>query len=317
MSQPLNFFAFGECMAQLNIDTQQHVDLGFAGDVFNALVYAKRCFDHVNPIFVSATGTDKLSQLMHKTSLDENIDTSKIVRSESHNLGIYSINIDDQGERSFDYWRSNSAASQYFSLSASKSKPFDIDLDANASNVFFFSGISIGILSETDRNELLTAISQLKAQGCRIVFDPNYRPKLWDSQQQAISWINRAYQISDIVLPGLDEHEMLFGHKTVQDVYEYFEQWHSKEIVVKAGSEGVYARDEAQNSIHVPFKAAEVQVDSTAAGDSFAGVYISSRLQGKDMEESVQLASTVARFVVTQYGAITDKNSFETFKQQL
>ena len=55
---------------------------------------------------------------------------------------------------------------------------------------------------------------------------------------------------------------------------------------------------------HVPFNPTPTQVDSTAAGDSFAGTYLISRVNGNSVLQAIENADKVAREVVQHPGAI-------------
>ena len=82
-----------------------------------------------------------------------------------------------------------------------------------------------------------------------------------------------------------------------------------KEAIVKAGARGVFGRADGA-SFHVPFEPAASVVDTTAAGDSFAGAYLAFRLRGTAPERAAVLASAAARIVVSYPGAIIDRRAF-------
>ncbi len=162
----------------------------------------------------------------------------------------------------------------------------------------YFSGISLAILSDEDKDSLLDLVQSLRNCGAKVAFDPNYRPKMWRDRNHATTWIQRAYQCSDIVFPGLEDHEALFLHVTREAVSDYLHPFHFSEIVIKCGQLGVYCYGDGDAPVHLPYRPAENQVDSTAAGDSFAGTYMASRMAGRGISTSVKAAGAIAAFVV-------------------
>ncbi|MEI5617568.1 hypothetical protein WB403_51640, partial [Streptomyces brasiliscabiei] len=51
----------------------------------------------------------------------------------------------------------------------------------SSGDMFFFSGISLAVLEQDARELFWQKVTQLKQAGVKIVFDPNYRARLWHS----------------------------------------------------------------------------------------------------------------------------------------
>ncbi|MEH6550561.1 MAG: sugar kinase [Pseudomonadales bacterium] len=297
----------GECMMELSGDLHSPtIQRSFAGDTYNAAVYAKRWAPELSVSFLTAIGTDAVSDLMLSTWRAHGLDCSQVLRSEDAIPGTYMIHTDGGGERSFIYWRKNSAATQLLSLLGQGG---GIDCIADVRYVFF-SGISLAILSEIDRQSLLDLLAILRRRGARIAFDPNYRPALWEGLEQAQHWMVNAYKVSDIVLPGLEDHTELFGHQQREEVDAMLQYCGVEERVIKCDEAGVYASCDGETA-HQAFIPAPQQVDSTAAGDSFAGTYLAQRLAGATLQQSISAASQIAGCVVQHRGAIIDKQAYD------
>ncbi|NVK23930.1 MAG: sugar kinase [Gammaproteobacteria bacterium] len=304
--QTSTILAIGECMLELIPDTEDSLKMSFAGDVYNALVYGKRCFPDTNCAFFTGTGNDAISQKMVQRWQREGINTEFVQYSDQHSLGIYSISVDEAGERSFSYWRKDSAATklmEFLTLEQYSDLLTNVDL-------VFFSGISLGILSIENRDKLLALVAKMRAQGKVIAFDPNYRPSMYESDQDASEWMTKAYQVSDIALPGLDEHQDIFNHTHVKQVAAFCLEHGVKEVVIKAGDAGTYVYEQENPPVHVPFTPAPKQIDSTAAGDSFAGAYLVSRLNNLSINNALLNANIVAGEVVQHQGGILTQTTF-------
>jgi 2-dehydro-3-deoxygluconokinase len=306
------FIAIGECMVELSFSAQNKLQHSFAGDTYNSLVYAKRWHNELDCYFLTGIGQDSFSTLMSKHWQQHGISDEFALTSGAHNVGIYAIKNDTNGERHFDYWRKGSAATQLMSLieqSGSESHWPHFDL-------VYFSGISLGILSDDDKARFIKLVTRLKAKGSKIAFDPNYRPKMWVNKDHAIHWLEAAYSVSDIVLPGTEDHQDLLGHTSVTEIVDYCNKYDVDELIIKAGKQGMFAFDAGQAVCHVPFTPADKQLDTTAAGDSFAGVYLACRMANTPIKSSIEQASAAAGLVVQHQGAIVEHTIFDAFCQR-
>lgn len=299
-----NIFLFGECMIELNHASSNTINQSFAGDVFNAAVYLKRSFDNHKVHLVTAVGKDSYSEDMIEFFQQENIDCDLVFKSDTKIPGLYSIQLDEHGERSFTYWRDNSAAKQVMQ---------HIDEDAiatlSAGDIFFFSGISLAILEKSDLDAFWQLLSTLKAKGVTIAFDLNYRPRLWQSKEEAQELTIKAFAHSTLYLPGVEDMANLFGISSLTDIKEFLDQFSWNEIVLKNGPEEVvyFDKEQQQNVAITPVKKV---VDTTSAGDSFNGSYLGARMNGNSPVDAIKLASSVAGFVIQHKGAIVPIDIF-------
>jgi len=314
-----NIIVMGECMVEFgravgcsDKPTQDNnlYKKSFAGDVFNTGIYIKRCVkDQANVNFLTAIGRDENSNEMLAMMERESLETNLVYQSTSAQMGLYLINVDSEGERSFSYWRETSAAKQVVRFLSD-------DLDNPAlSNVdsFFFSGISIAILSERDRQKLWRFIFELKASGTKIIFDPNYRPTLWSTLNETRAAYAAAFELADIALPGVDDHMVLYDAKNAEDVATFLEQFSIDEIIIKNGSQGMLLSVDGKRS-YIDVDPVENVVDTTSAGDAFNGAYLSARLMGRTAEQSAKFAAKVSACIIQHKGAIVDE---AVFNQQL
>ncbi|WP_111979282.1 sugar kinase [Algibacillus agarilyticus] len=305
-----SLFVIGECMLELKPTSNSNLLKNYAGDTYNSAIYAKRISPEIDVSYFSGVGEDNFSQEMIEQCKLEAIDTQFVFASKTAQIGIYAISIDETGERSFSYWRKGSAATQMMTLLDESVTNYD---ELPKLDIAYFSGISLAILSDEERHKLIKLLTHLKANGTRIAYDPNYRPRMWKDKAEAIYWLEESYKISDLVFPGLEDHEDMLGHTTPEEITEYLQQFSTSEQVIKCGSQGVYGYQNHQQVFHLPFTPAPVQVDSTAAGDSFAGGYLAGRLSNKSIADSIVQAATVASFVVQHPGAIVEKTKFSDF----
>lgn len=280
---------------------------GFAGDVFNAAVYLKRCFADIETQLFTALGEDEFSQRMKDYFLTEGLDNDLVLTSKDKLPGLYAIQTDGSGERSFTYWRSDSAA-RYVMDSVS-----DREIETlKQKDMFFFSGISLAILQPKHRERFWHLVALLKEQGVQIVFDPNYRQRLWNNKDETISLYEHALQLSDIVMPGIEDFGEIYDHTSFDDVEAFCQPYQINELVIKDGPNGVRVVT-ADDVFNVEIEPVKNVVDTTSAGDSFNGAYLGARLSGHDVIEAVKLAARIAGVVIQHPGAIVAEDKFQSF----
>lgn len=295
----------GECMVELRPVEPQKLNQSFAGDVYNSAVYLRRCFDQISASMLTAVGSDRLSNEMVSRFKQDELDTSYVFQHETRSTGLYLIETDDTGERSFTYWRSESAAKQIMSFITQAQLDALSDLDQ-----FVFSGISIAIIDAGDREAFWRFVTALKSKGVQIVFDPNYRARLWKNESEAVINFDRAFALCDVTLAGVEDLTSLYGVHTSEDVLTLCQKHNVDEIIVKDGPSSVISFFDNESRTHAISPVANV-VDTTSAGDAFNGVYLGARLSGSTISEAISLAAKAAGIVIQHPGAIIPKGLVE------
>lgn len=294
----------GECMMELSGSGSTY-NRAFAGDIYNAAVYAKRRGPTIDVQILTAVGRDPVSEAMKAQWQRDQIGHDLVMTAEDAHPGVYLISTDEQGERSFTYWRRASAATEFISLMNGAARQGVAQFE-----MIYFSGITLAILADEDKAKFISMIADLKAQGRTIAFDPNYRPALWRDVSHAADWITRAYQTTNIALPGLEDHAELYGHRDSEDIRAFLQDFQIDEIVIKASPAGVFGYCRHMDPVHLDIELEASPIDTTGAGDSFAGTYLAERLLGTSMIEAIRAADRVASRVVQHRGAIVDANFF-------
>lgn len=298
----------GECMVELRAGNESSMYQSFAGDVYNSAVYLKRVFPSVETSIVTAVGQDNLSDKMVDVFKGESIDTQYVFRHGSKVPGLYLVETDDTGERSFTYWRSDAAARKVVDFLND-----DVISQLATGDMFFFSGISLAVIEEEARELFWEKLELLKNAGIKLVFDPNYRARLWRNEAQAKEQFERALHISDIAMPGVEDLTELYSVDSAQGVIDFCRPFGLQELVIKNGPGSVITYEADTLLTHSITPVTHV-VDTTSAGDAFNGVYLGARLTGKEISESVQLAAKAAGIVIQHPGAICPVVAFDELK---
>jgi 2-dehydro-3-deoxygluconokinase len=295
-------YAVGECMVELQRSPAfPGMDYRFGGDTLNTAVYMSRLLDpaRIRVAYVTGLGVDGMSGEMLASWEQEGIDTSCVQRLPDRLPGIYMIETDPDGERRFHYWRKDSAACHW--LDAPEAGKVLARLAG--ARMVYLSGISLAILPEAQRERLIAALDRCRAHGGSVVFDNNYRPRLWESAQAAAGVYRRVLAIADIALLTLDDEHAIYGPETAGRVVERTRGYGVREVVVKCGDQPctVWAEGRLHEVAPVPVSAV---VDTTAAGDSFGAAYLAARLSGQDPVAAARAGHRLAGTVIRHRGAI-------------
>lgn len=307
---PQKIACLGECMVEFSPHGNDTYARGFAGDSLNTAIYLQRALSSqpVTISYVTALGPDPLSDAIKTFIADENIDTSLTGAVADKRPGLYTIDLDASGERSFSYWRSDSAAKKLFSggLTEEQQQRLISEFD-----LIYFSGISIAILEPECRVKLLETLAAARHHGAKIAFDSNYRPALWESESVAREVMAECLAVSDIALMTFDDEAMLHGDSTPEVTMSRLKEAGIPEIVVKDGSRGcmVYSPDFEGNVSTVKV---DNVVDTTSAGDSFNAGYLAKRVCGSSENDAAAFAHQLAGTVIQYKGAIISPENCPT-----
>lgn len=305
-----SIYFLGECMVELRVATSDTMAQSFAGDVYNSAVYLKRCFPDTFTAMITVIGQDQLSYNMLYCFETESLDTQMVFHHQTKAPGMYLVETDDSGERSFTYWRNDAAARKVVDFLDDEAMQKIAQHDC-----LFFSGISLAVIEPQARAAFWQKVETLKEAGVTIIFDPNYRARLWQNDAEAKAQFEHAFNYSDIVLPGVEDFEALYGIDNASGILNFLAPFEINEIIIKNGPESVVSLYQGNRQAHAIAPVTTV-VDTTSAGDAFNGVYLGARFSEKSIEDSVQMAAKAAGIVIQHPGAITPKAIFLQELQQ-
>lgn len=306
---PLRCASIGECMLELSSEQGSVFGaqtLRFGGDTLNTAIYMARQGGNVD--YITALGDDKWSDEMLASWQSEQLGTQLIAQVPGRVPGLYAIQTFADGEREFSYWRKESPARELFELKQND----DLLAQLMTFDYIYLSGITLSLYSQEVLERLWLFFAEYKAQGGKLVFDSNYRPRNWPNAKIARQCFDKIASYCEIVLPTLDDEQLFDASLTLEQCQSYYQRLGVKELVIKMGPEGCLVCTE-DKAVLVPTTPVEA-VDTTAAGDSFNGTYLAARMKGHCAQVAAQYAHQVAGAVVQYPGAIIDKAAQPIFK---
>lgn len=288
-----NVTVIGEAMLELSRGTGDSWNLRYGGDVINTAIHLARSGDKVR--LASALGADAMSADLCAAWEAEGVDTSLVLRAADRLPGLYAIETDATGERSFHYWRGEAAARRMFDL------PGSVEMAAQAaqSDLLYFSLITLAILPDAGREALLDLCANVRANGGKVAFDGNYRARLWSDAATACHWRDRAIAVSDMGLPTLADEVEMGAADDAQDAAARWGAGEGREVVVKLGGDGCLV-----DGTIVPIPQMVPVIDSSGAGDAFNGGYLHARLAGTTPVDAALAGHRLAGWNIGRRGAI-------------
>ncbi len=300
--------SIGECMVEFsNIDLSQNsASIAVAGDTLNTAIYLARsvCRGEIGVSFLTCLGCDPLSLKMIEAIASEGIDCSLIGSIKSRYPGLYVVNTDDHCERSFAYWRSESAARQLFQ----QDRPNLCDLERF--DVVYLSGITLAILENNQRERLIETCEELRGRGTVIAFDTNYRSVLWGTVAEAQSHYDAMFSTTDVAFPSVDDINDIYGKVSKSQALDSLHSRGILEIVLRDGANGTTVRSHGEGDTSLEPDPVDV-VDTTAAGDAFNGAYLAARLLGSEITAALKDAQDLVYQVLSFKGAVVPKSKFD------
>lgn len=256
--------------------------LGVSGDVVNAAAAAAAAGARTG--LLARIADDELGDVIEERLLALGIDTT-LVRRVNGQQGAYLVHADPLGGREFVYLRRGSAGSTL--------SPQDVaEAGLEAAGAVLTTGITAA-LSESAR----AAVLEVAHRASRLVYDPNFRPRL--TTAEAAAGVLRAVapraQVVTPAAPG--ETSLLLDVDDPHEAARIVRGMGAQAAVVTRGADGVVVAD-AAGLRELPAVPAPRLVDQTGAGDSLAGTLTARLVLGDTLDEAVRLGTAAASLVL-------------------
>lgn len=270
--------------------------------------------------FVGCIGTDAFGDSLRETLENDGVDTSGLIAHETIPTTLAVVTVNPDGERSFTFYRRPGA---------------DICLERSAIPESLIADAPIlhfGSVSLTDdpaRTATLEAAKDAKAAGAIITYDPNYRPALWLSEEEAIRWMRAPLDMVDVLKISDEETALLSGYEAPDAAAEALTDQGIRLVLVTLGPDGVYYRYQPEDgeALTGTVPGFEVTVaDTNGAGDTFFGAFLSKLSQREnglddfeadELEEDLVFANRAASLTTSKPGAIPAMPTLEEVEAAL
>ena len=265
--------------------------------------------------FIGKVGKDMFGRQLKNAVEAVGIDTRNLMEDEEVHTTLAFVHTFPDGDRDFSFYRNPGA-----DMMLTKEE-IQEDLIRN-SKAFHF-----GTLSSTHegvREATRYAIDVAKEAGCLISFDPNLRPPLWNTLEDARKEIEYGLSKADILKISDNEVEFLCGTSDYDEGAKMLiEKYNIPFVCVtlgKAGSRAYYKGMRVEVSGFVQ----ENTIETTGAGDTFCGCMLNYILQHgledlteENLKELLTFANAAASLITTRKGALAVMPSKEEVERML
>jgi 2-dehydro-3-deoxygluconokinase len=294
--------ALGEPLLELQPAEDGGVRLAFGGDVANSMICLSRILGTGSKriSLVTALGDSSYSAWLRQRLMREGIEV--IEPAAAGEPGIYGLPLDPTGRPGFSYWRAQSAA-RTFLQSADLGRFEELLGDTQ---LLLVTGITLALCSGASFEHLCRWVDRHR-DGCRIVFDCNFRRRLWESEAEARERIGVFEQLSSVIATGGEDEKTLWGAEDLAQIVERVSRLPA-EYLIRGGSAGCWVGS-GRDYRHVPTDPVKIIGDTAGAGDAHLASYMAARLSGWDRAEAAAYANKAAAVIVSQRGSVPKENA--------
>lgn len=265
--------------------------------------------------FIGKVGKDMFGRQL-KTAVEAvGIDTRNLMEDEEVHTTLAFVHTFPDGDRDFSFYRNPGA-----DMMLTKEE-IQEDLIRN-SKVFHF-----GTLSSTHegvREATRYAIDVAKEAGCLISFDPNLRPPLWNTLEDARKEIEYGLSKADILKISDNEVEFLCGTSDYDEGAKMLiEKYNIPFVCVTLGKDGSRAYYKGMR-VEAPGFVQKNTIETTGAGDTFCGCMLHYIIQHgledlteENLRELLTFANAAASVITTRKGALAVMPSKEEVERLL
>jgi len=265
--------------------------------------------------FIGKVGDDDFGRFLRQVLIDRGISTQGLLLDAEEQTTLAFVHLQPDGERSFSFYRRPGADTRL--------RPDELAQEMLETRIFHFGSLSL--TAEPARSATKAALRLVRDKNILISYDPNLRPPLWQSLDEARGEMLDVMHMADLVKISLEELEFLTGSTDLEGASQSLQQdYDLKMLLVTLGKEGCYYRL-GDLCGHVPgFKVQSI--DATGAGDAFLGAILFQILKldkdltdwtGEDLIRSVRFANATGALATTKKGAIPAMPSLDEIEQLL
>ena len=252
--------------------------------------------------YIGKVGDDFLGRHLKEVVETVGIDTRNLLLDDQVHTTLAFVHTYPDGDRDFSFYRNPGADMNL------RAEEVNEELIAQ-SKVFHFGSLSMthpGVREATKK-----ALRIAKEQGCLISYDPNLRPPLWNTLEEAKEQIAFGMTQCDIMKISDNEIQWFTGEEDFDAGIRILQEtYHIPLILLSMGRDGsrAYYRDLRVEA--APFLQKNT-IETTGAGDTFCACVINyvlehglEDLREEDLHEMLRYANAAASLITTRKGAL-------------
>ena len=252
--------------------------------------------------FIGKVGNDFLGRHLKKVIEEVGIDSQNLLLDDEVHTTLAFVHTYPDGDRDFSFYR-NPGADMHL-----QADEINEDLIAK-SEIFHFGSLSLthpGVREATKK-----ALATAKKSGCLITYDPNLRPPLWNTLDEAKEQIAFGMQWCDVMKISDNEIQWFTGKEDFDEGIRILQDtYHIPLILLSLGKDGSRAYYKDLKVEAKPFLQKNT-IETTGAGDTFCACVLNYVLEHgldglteADLQEMLSFANAAASLITTKKGAL-------------
>ena len=251
--------------------------------------------------FIGKVGNDRFGKVLSETIKDCGICADGLVFDDTVHTTLAFVHKKTDGDRDFSFYREPGADMML--------RKCEIDEEIIKSAKIFHFG-TLSSTHEGVREATRYGVDIAKESDALISFDPNLRPPLWESLDDAKKEIEYGLSKCDILKISDNEIEFMTGSTDYDKaVRELMGKYHIKLAFATLGKKGSRAYF---GDMQAEFGGFDVDtIETTGAGDTFCGSALNfilehdiNALTENDLKELLAFANAAAAIITTRRGAL-------------
>ena len=262
-----------------------NISLSTGGDALNEATVLARLGK--TPMLVSLIGKDDAGEAVLSHCRKEGISAEYVRSEEGLETSVNIVMVEPDGNRSF------------FTNPRSSLRRLSLEHipEYFPENVGIMCLASIFVSPCLGPKELEIIFQRAKAQGLIVCADMTKC-----KNGETVEDIREALGYIDYLFANEEEAALVTGKKTPSEMAECFRQCGTGHVIIKLGKRGCFICGEDIKE-QIPAACAEKCIDTTGAGDSFAGGFLCALSEGKSFRECAVFAGACGAAAVEAVGA--------------
>jgi fructokinase len=252
--------------------------------------------------FIGKVGNDFLGKHLKKVVEEVGIDTRNLKLDDQVHTTLAFVHTYPGGDRDFSFYRNPGADMNL------RAEEIDEELIAQ-SEVFHFGSLSLthpGVREATKK-----ALQIAKDKGCLITYDPNLRPPLWNTLEEAKEQIGFGMEWCDVMKISDNEIQWFTGKEDFDEGIRIVQETYQIPLILLSlGKDGSRAYYKDMKVEAKPFLQKNT-IETTGAGDTFCACVINyvldhglENLTEENLLEMLTFANAAASLITTRKGAL-------------
>lgn len=214
--------------------------------------------------YIGKVGNDQFGRLLADTLVEVGIDKTGLMVDEDVNTTLAFVHTFPNGDRDFSFYRKPGADM----MLSEDEVNYDLIRQAKVFHLGTLSMTSEPVLSATKK-----ALEVAKEAGCMITFDPNLRPPLWGSLDDAKAAMEYVFPYCDVLKISDNEIQFVSGKEDYDEGIQYLiDKYNIPLILLTMGKDGSRAYYKGMRIERPGFVVKAIE--TTGAGDTFCGCTI-------------------------------------------